>query len=122
MQPDEQEKLKKFVGTLLFLLDRSKTAYTDYLNAGKTFFYARLLRQYNDRIRELLLENSYLLPADLHPDAIALLQHYDVWTLCWDDLHKSLRPDVNDEFVFANSVTFPRASAGRIGEILQRLK
>ena len=122
MQGYNKELLGKFIGTFNFLQERCKVAYQDYITAGKTFFHARILRQYNDDLQKLLREYGYLLPGELQADAIALLKHYDVWTLCWDDLHNSLRPAVQDEFAFANSVTFPREAAQRIGEFLQRTK
>jgi hypothetical protein len=121
MSDVNRQQIEQFLGTLNFLMDRSRVAYTDYLDSGKIFFHARILRQYNDRIRELIMANAYLLEDSLRKDCIALLRHLDVWTLCWDDLHNNLRPDVNQEFAFANSVTFPRDAAERIGEYLQQM-
>lgn len=122
MNEGNREAILKFLGQLNFLMERSKVAYGDYLEAGKIFLHARVLRQYNDRIRGLITESAYLLNEELQNDCISLLRHYDVWTVCWDDLHNNLRPALDQEFAFANDVTFPRESAERIGEYLQQLK
>lgn len=96
------------------------SAYADYLGAGKSFLFASSLRRANAAVREILLARGWLLPEDLQADAAALLRHYDVWLTLWDDLAERLGPKMEDPFVFANAVTFPRDSQERL-EALYRL-
>lgn len=106
--------MKEFLETLLITLDQSVIDYKAYLAAGKTFRYARVLKVNNGKALQLLHENKQQLPASLQDDADALIEHYTVWTGKWEELAASLQPGPDDEFVFPNTVTFPRESANRL--------
>lgn len=112
----------ELTGELYMNLKRSGTAHQEYLQGGKTFMFARILRMYNEKIRELVMKKGYLLPGDLQKDALLLVSHYDVWMQKWDDLRSRLDPSPDDEFVFPNSITFPREAARRLEQEYERLK
>lgn len=103
-------------------LKRSETAYKEYLQGGKTFMFAKILRLYNEKIRELLLEKGYLLRENLQKDALALIAHYDIWMQKWDELKTNLDPSPNDEFIFPNNFTFPKEAATNLEQEFIRLK
>lgn len=103
-------------------MKHSSIAYKAYLQAGKIFSHAQQLRYYNDILRNLLKEKSYLLGESLQSDTADLLHHYDVWTEKWDALQKNMQPLPHDEFVFANTVTFPRQAANNLEQAYQQLK
>ncbi|MBC7949785.1 MAG: hypothetical protein H7Y42_18015 [Chitinophagaceae bacterium] len=109
-------------GQLYMLFQRSASAYRDYLEGGKTYFFARILRTYNNATRELLLEKGYLLSEELQQDALALITHYDIWMEKWDDLETRMKPAPNDEFVFPNDHVFPKNAASNLEREYQRLK
>ena len=112
----------KLTGQIYMNLKRSAAAYKEYLHGGKTFMFAMILRQYNEKIRELILEKGWLLPAGLQEDGLALVSHYDIWMQKWDELKKSLNPSPDDQFVFPNNATFPKDAARNIEEAYQLLK
>jgi hypothetical protein len=103
----------EFLTQLCNNLDHSATAYKDYLAAGKTFRYAKELKKYNGAIVALINTNKELLTGELVADADSLLHHYAVWTVKWEHL-AATNPQPDDEFVFANEVTFPREAAKRL--------
>ncbi|HEY6504496.1 MAG TPA: hypothetical protein VIZ28_11025 [Chitinophagaceae bacterium] len=112
----------ELIGQLHMNLEISGNAYREYLQGGKTFMFAKILRQYNEKIRELIIEKGWLLPESLQKDALALVLHYDAWMQKWDELKAKLDPSPDDEFVFPNSVTFPKEAARNIEQEHERLK
>ncbi|PJZ70244.1 hypothetical protein CH373_12500 [Leptospira perolatii] len=116
------EEIFHFLGVVFINLKRSELAYNEYKKNGKTFLYASILKDCNQRIREALLEKSYLLSPNLQSDAIALLFHLDVWLLKWEQLREKLKPDLEDEFVFQNNITCPRNSVENLEKEFERLR
>jgi len=112
----------ELTGQLYMNLKRSETAYREYLQGGKTFMHARILRQYNEKIRELILEKGHILSEHLQENALELVAHYDIWMQKWDELKASLRPSPGDEFVFPNNSTFPKEAATKLEQEYKRLK
>lgn len=94
----------------------ARAAYGDYLEDGRRFLHAERLRRINGQVRARLASEAHLLPMDLQPDVMALIEHFDVWSALWDDLRQQLKPGPADRFVFENSVTYPRASEERLME------
>lgn len=103
-------------------LKRSETAYIEYLQGGKTFMFAKILRLYNKKIRKLLLGKGYLLPESLQKDALSLISHYDIWIQKWNELKMHLDPSPGDEFTFPNKYTFPKEAATNLEKEYYRLK
>jgi hypothetical protein len=116
------EKVIELTGRLYMNLERSKTAYKEYLQGGKTYMFARILKIYNEKIRELLLEEGYLLSDSLQKDGLALISHYDIWLQKWNDLEKKLNPVQDDEFVFPNEFVFPKEAANNLEREYLRIK
>ena len=102
--------IEKLLGTLEFLLKRGDIAYKSYMSNGKIFLYAKIIKENNRSIKELLLENAYLLPPSQQLNAIDLVIHIDVWSIIWEDLDKKKSHSLNDEFCFKNNVNFPQKS------------
>jgi Phytanoyl-CoA dioxygenase (PhyH) len=99
----------------------SSIAYQAYLSGGKTFRHAQRLKKHNARISDLLLQAKAQLSESLQEDADALLHHYAVWTTKWEQLASERNPSPDDEFVFANEVTFPRQAAQHIEAEYRRI-
>jgi hypothetical protein len=112
----------ELVGQLYINLKRSETAYKEYLQGGKTFRFAKILRVYNEKIRELILQKGYLLSGQLQEDGLAMVSHYDVWMQKWDELKERISPSPDDEFAFPNDVTFPKEAARHLEQEYFRLK
>ena len=103
-----QKTIHEFLGVVSVNFRRSRIAYDNYLQGGKRYIHARVLRECNEQIRSALLENSFLLPADLIEHALELIAHYDIWLKKWYDLERRQAPGLGDEFVFQNTAVFPR--------------
>jgi len=114
--------IQELLGHLDTLLKRGEIAYKNYITNKKTFLYATIIKDNNMRIRELILRQSHLLPSDQHQNAIDLVAHIDIWSVLWKDLNESRRHNLQDEFVFENSVTFPRKSVESLLAYYQELK
>jgi ribonucleotide monophosphatase NagD (HAD superfamily) len=122
MNNTNTSQLFDLTGQVQLNLNRSAMAYKEYIESGKKFLYARILKIYNSNIRTLLLEKGHLLADELQKDALALIAHYDVWTEKWNDHKEKLQPASDDEFAFPNDATFPREAARRLEAEYQRLK
>ena len=100
----------------------SAKAYKEYMENGKKFRYAEMLKVHNKAVKNLLTGNIDLLPGYLKDDAAALIEHYTIWSAKWEDLKAELNPGPDDEFVFANEHRFPRSAAQNLEEAFQRHK
>ena len=109
-QPLRDDLRDALLGPLHMHFLAAKAAYADYLANGKSFLFACSLRRLNLSARQLLLDKGHLLPEALKADAVALIGHYDVWLTLWDALAELARPRPEDEFVFENRHTYPRAA------------
>ena len=110
--------LKEFTQTL----HHSSHAYQEYMNAGKTFQFARHLKHHNRKALKLLTENKSILPEDLQKDAQSLINHYTEWSQKWEQLAAEKEHQPDDIFVFANDVTFPRQAAQNLEAAYKRLQ
>jgi|AntAceMinimDraft_12_1070368.scaffolds.fasta_scaffold35485_2 hypothetical protein len=99
--------LVDFIGEIKTQLDRLHLAYKAYINGGKIFLYAKILKTSNDELRDLLIRKTHLLPIEQIPNAVALIHHIDVWSTLWEDAYLSLKPSMFSVFVFNNEVNFP---------------
>jgi len=109
MSPTELEMLK-FLKVLQFHLSRGKRAYHDYMENGKLFKYAIIIKNNNLLIHNMIMREGYLLPSHLEKQLIDIISHIDMWLIYWNDLKGKLTPDLNDEFIFDNDFSFPKKS------------
>lgn len=98
-----------FLNRLSDLLARSQASYQGYMEHGKTFLYASRLKDSNDAMRQLILENAHVLPQAQQRNAGTLLHHLDAWSRLWEETHLRLQPELTDVFVFESRVRFPAA-------------
>lgn len=93
---------------------QSAKAYAEYIGNGKKFRYAEMLKVHNTAVKNLLTDNSTVIPGDLKKDAEAIIEHYTIWSAKWDELKSKLSPAPDDEFVFENDHRFPKAAAQKL--------
>ncbi|QJB56651.1 hypothetical protein [Pseudodesulfovibrio sp. zrk46] len=122
MRSGDKCQVVRFLGTLNFMLLRVEKAYEGYLENGKSLLYASVLREGNEDIRRLLLEDAYLLPMKEQEYALQLLHHIDIWASVWDQTYEEQQPQMNDEFVFANRVVFPREEVAELLAYYESIK
>lgn len=99
----------------------SAKAYAEYMENGKKFRYAEMLKLHNTAVKNLLTDNITLIPVDFKKDVEAIIEHYTIWSAKWDDLKNKLNPAPDDEFVFENDHRFPKAAAQKLEAALQAL-
>ncbi len=100
--------------TVIFHWQLSAKAYKDYMENGKKFRYAEILKVHNTVVKNLLTDNITLIPAEYINDIEAILEHYTIWTAKWEELRNKLNPVPADEFVFENDHRFPRVAAQKL--------
>ena len=108
--PSTELEVLKFLKILEFHLYRGKRAYADYMENGKLFKYAIIIKNNNQSIHRIIMSEGYLVPSHLKDKLIDIVSHIDLWLVYWENLKDELNPDLNDEFVFENEFGFPKAS------------
>jgi hypothetical protein len=103
-----------FLGIAQTLLDRAALAYRAYMHNGRVFLYARIMKDSNDQLREVMIQNTHILPPAQRQDALALIHHIDVWSAIWEQTFSQEKPALNSAFVFENSVNFPSKEVARL--------
>lgn len=101
------ELQRVFLGRLTVLLERGHFTYKNYLSNNKNFLHAKILKDNNGRIRQLILSHCHVLPNAQQLNAIQLVYHIDVWCCLWEDSFDTLTPGIFDTFSFENKVNFP---------------
>ncbi len=115
-------RITNVLGKVYINFERSRIAYDNYIKEGKIFIHASILKECNLKIRDLLLENAYLLKENLRNDALDLISHYDIWIEKWNDLKKEKDVQLDDVFIFENEYRFPKEAEKRLKEELSKLK
>lgn len=105
---------KTELGKLLFYFERGRNTYSKYLECGSTYLYARILKDNNDKIIEVLSKVYSVCPADIQSDILDLTHHIDVWSSHWCCLENQLNPNPTDEFIFQNTVRYPKDAESNI--------
>ena len=87
-------------------LERTGRAFKRY-EAKNTFLEAKVLREGNVTIRDLLLKNAHLIPPHLLEDASRLVEHYDRWLEEYAKVRDEQSPSLDSPFVFVGPQGFP---------------
>lgn len=74
----KQKSVAELLGPLYVQFDRTLRAVKRY-EANNLYLEAKVLKDGNEKIRNMLIEKAYLIPQDLFEDANELIAHYDVW-------------------------------------------
>jgi hypothetical protein len=110
----ENNEFRSLLESVIQHWDQSAKAYAEYMENGKKFRYAEKLKVHNLFVKDLLIENSAIIPASFKDDVVAIIEHYTIWSTKWDDLKTKLNPAPEDEFVFENDHRFPKAAAQKL--------
>jgi hypothetical protein len=107
----KKNELHSLLQSLVSCWRQSAEAYANYMDSGKKFRYAEMLKLHNTAAKKLLNDNINLIPDQFKEDARAIIEHYTIWTTKWDELKSKLNPAPDDAFVFENDHRFPKAAA-----------
>jgi hypothetical protein len=89
---------------------RGEAAYQNFHLDGRQFLFAKILRDNNHQIRNLILSKGYLLPFEQQQNAIELVAHLDIWLELWEHLAATKVHKPEDKFSF-ESCKYPQAAA-----------
>jgi len=109
-----EQAISELLGPINMLLNRTETAFRR-LTANNKFVEAKILKESNEKIRDLLLQKGHLIPLDLMEDANQLVEHFDRYLEEYEKIRGGQNPDLDAPFVFVGTqgFPFPRKSADR---------
>ncbi len=107
--------------SVLLHWQQSAKTYTEYMENGKKFRYAQILKIHNTAVTKLLTENIVLIPENYIKEVEAIIEHYTIWTAKWDELKSRLNPSAEDEFIFENEHRFPKVAAQKLEAAFNKL-
>jgi hypothetical protein len=119
----KERAVAELLGPLYLQFDRTKRAF-DVYTAANTFLEAKVLRDGNLVIRDLLLAKTHLIPPDLLGDAGDLVEHYDRWLEEFERVRNEKRPDLTTPFVFVGpkGYLFPRNAETKFREAFKEMR
>jgi hypothetical protein len=118
----KQAAVAQLLGPVVIQLDRTKRAYDRY-RAKNLYLEAKVIREGNLAVRDLLLCSPHLIPPDLLDDAAALIEHYDRWLEEFERLRGGETPDLKATFVFVGPAgyPFPREAENRFRAVYSQI-
>jgi hypothetical protein len=117
----ENNEFRSLLQSVIRHWQQSAKAYAEYMEKGKKFRYAEILKVHNIAAKNLLTDNMTVIPDNLKKDAEAIIEHYTIWSAKWDDLKSKLNPARDDEFVFENDHRFPKVAAQKLEATFREL-
>ncbi len=113
----KEEAVANLLGPVSMQLDRTRRAF-DRWTSKNLYLEAKVIREGNETIRDLLLRRGHLIPPELLEDAGKLVEHYDVWLEKFEKQRLAEEPDLESPFTFVgpDGYPFPRRSAERFQE------
>jgi hypothetical protein len=117
----ENNQFRSLLQNVVLHWDQSAKAYAEYMENGKKFRYAELLRLHNTAVKDLLSDNIATIPDDFQKAVEEIIEHYTIWTVKWDELKSKMNPGPDDEFVFANEHRFPKKAAQKLEAALNSM-
>jgi hypothetical protein len=95
----EEKSLSELLGPVCVHLDRTRRAFNRW-SRKNLFLEAKIIREGNITIRDLLLSRYHLVPPQLREDAGHLIEHYDRWLEEYERIRESSKPELDAAFVF----------------------
>lgn len=111
----KRRSVSELLGPLYMEFDRTRRAFDRWTKAN-LYLEAKVIREGNLTIRDLLLTKGYLIPPPLLDDAGRLVAHYDRWLEEYEKVRIDINPALDQpfpkkEFVFVGG--FPRDAEAR---------
>ena len=110
----EVKAISELLAPMYMQLDRTSRAFLRW-QSKNLYLEAKVIRDANLTIRDLLLTKSHLIPPKLLDDAGKLVEHYDRWLEEFDKLRGANKPSLDESFIFTGpqGFPFPRESESR---------
>lgn len=112
-----EKAVSELFGPICFQFARTQLAFGRY-DGTNGYLETKVLKDGNEKIKNLILEKSYLIPLDLMDDANQLVTHYDVWLEEFSKFRETENPVEIKKFIFAgpNGFPFPRKAEKKFKE------
>lgn len=113
--------LGQVLGPAVMHMLRTRRAFERW-KEQQLFLEMEVIGNSNRAVRDLLLANGHLLPADLIDHAVALVAHYDAWLEEFEAKRRSETPDTKTKFIFVGpkGYGFPReAEAAFVAKFIE---
>lgn len=119
----KEKCLTQLLGPAVMQLERTKRAF-DRWDGKNLYLEARIVRDGNIAVRDLLLSNGHLIPPGLMEDSARLVEHYDRWLEEFETKRAKESPANEDAFVFVGpqGFPFPSGSETRLREAFRKLQ
>jgi hypothetical protein len=122
----DREWREKAVGELLgpvyMQLERTNRAFRRWKEKN-VYIETEVMKKANTAIRDLLLLNGHLIPAELLLPASELIEHYDRWLEEFERVRGGEKPDPSAIFVFAgpHGYPFPKEAEAAFKDVYKRM-
>jgi len=101
----KRRALEELLGPVMIQLKRSAITLDAY--DSNNSFREAILKECNEKVRDLLLIKSFLIPTDLLPHAAELIKHYDEWLQHYNKIRVT---QAKSETPFVFTYNFPTES------------
>jgi hypothetical protein len=117
----KERAVSDLLGPMCIQLDRTGRAFRRY-EAHNLYLEAKVVRDGNVAVRDLVLRNPHLIPPELFGDAGLLIEHYDRWLEEFERVRGTAKPDPSVPFVFAGPAgyPFPKEAEQRFHDVYRR--
>jgi hypothetical protein len=114
----KEKAVSDLLGPVCIQLGRTERAFQRW-RAKNLFLEAKVIREANLTVRDLLLKNPHLIPPELLKDAELLIDHYDRWLEEYEKVRQAEEPDLETPFVFVgpSGFLFPKGAEQRFIEV-----
>jgi hypothetical protein len=102
----KQQALFELLGPMRMQFERTKRAFARW-NQKNLYLEAKVVREGNQTIRDLLLSKGHLIPPHLMDDACRLIEHYDAWLEAFDRIRGANTTGGEEAFVFVGPDGYP---------------
>lgn len=118
----KEKSVSELLGPLYIQFDRTKRAFNRW-ESKNIFLEAKVIKEGNLIIRDLLLAKCHLIPPELLEDAGRLVEHYDRWLEEFERVRNTQNPDLDTPFVFAGpqGYPFPKDAEGKFREAFSQM-
>lgn len=117
----QEKSVSELLGPLYMQLDRTNRA-MDRWQQENTYLEAKVVREANISIRDLLLAKGSLIPQELLEDAGRLISHYDHWLEEFEKIRGKNDPSLDQSFPFVFTYDFPKGSDKRFMTTFKKMQ
>ena len=113
----KEKAVSELFGPIVFQFARTKLAFDRY-GGNNEYLETEVLKDGNEKIKNLILEKSYLIPPDLMEHGNELVKHYDVWLEEFSKFRETDNPSEIKKFIFASpkGFRFPKKAEEKFKE------